>query len=150
LKFNILVTSAGVMSAVSIIKSLRYQKEFEVEIISTDADNYAPGLYLSDIHYVSPTIKKTEEYIDFFDDILTSGKDIKPRWKIKYNLINNYTSGNFKSDDIIIGDTSTDILAGNNLGIISVGVLCGLDERLLESNPTKVFSESIELMELFK
>ena len=40
---NVLVTSAGVMSAVNIIKSLRIQREIKLNIIATDIDPYATG-----------------------------------------------------------------------------------------------------------
>jgi len=67
---NVLVTSAGVMSGVNVIKSLRLQKELEVYIVATDVDRYAPGLYLADIHYLSPPIKKEGEYLEFLFKII--------------------------------------------------------------------------------
>ncbi|MBC8182570.1 HAD family hydrolase [candidate division KSB1 bacterium] len=86
----------------------------------------------------------------YFDDILDSGDDIKPRWKIKYNLIKDYLNDNDGKVHTIIGDTETDILAGNNLGFISIAVLCGIrNEELLKAKPTKYFYKSHELMEIF-
>ncbi len=70
LKTNILVTSAGVMSAVNIIKSLRLQQEIKINIIATDVDPYAPGLYLADTHYISPKIKNQSEYLEFLFNII--------------------------------------------------------------------------------
>jgi carbamoyl-phosphate synthase large subunit len=64
-KITVLVTSAGVASAVNIIKSFRLQKELDIEIIAADVDKLAAGLYLADEHYVSPPITNKEKYLDF-------------------------------------------------------------------------------------
>ena len=61
-KINVLITSAGVMSAVNIIKSLKLQKEINVEIVATDVDKYAAGLYLADKYYISPPLINKKEY----------------------------------------------------------------------------------------
>ncbi len=65
----VLVTSAGVESAVNIIKSLRLQSELVVEIIAFDVDRFASGLYLADHHYVSPPISDKERYWKFICEI---------------------------------------------------------------------------------
>ena len=70
LNTNILVTSAGVMSAINIIKSLKIQQEIKINIIATDSDPYAPGLHLADIYYISPPIKKKNEYLEFLFNII--------------------------------------------------------------------------------
>ena len=67
---NVLVISAGVMSGINIIKSLRLQKELEIYIVATDVDRYAPGLYLADIHYLSPPINEEDNYLEFLFNII--------------------------------------------------------------------------------
>lgn len=62
---TVLVTSAGVASAVSIIKSLRMQNEYKVKVIASDADPYAAGLFLADNYCVSPLVTQENDYIDF-------------------------------------------------------------------------------------
>ena len=69
-KINVLVTSAGVMSAINVIKSLQLQRDYEIHILATDVDPYAPGLHLSDIQYISPPIKEEDEYIKFLFRII--------------------------------------------------------------------------------
>jgi carbamoyl-phosphate synthase large subunit len=62
---TVLVTSAGVASAVNVMKSLRLQREIDVAIVATDADKFAAGLYLADYSYVSPIITDFERYLGF-------------------------------------------------------------------------------------
>jgi phosphoglycolate phosphatase len=69
---------------------------------------------------------KSLNLIDFFDNILVSGAETDPRWKIKYDLIVNQF-GNLNTENLFIGDTETDILAGKNLGCYkTIGVLNGI------------------------
>ena len=49
-----LVTSAGTASSINVIKALKCQREYEIEIIAVDADRTAPGLYLADEYTVVP------------------------------------------------------------------------------------------------
>lgn len=51
---NVIVTSAGVASAINVIKGLRRQTEIPVRIIGVDADPMAVGLRLSDAQHVVP------------------------------------------------------------------------------------------------
>lgn len=51
---NILITSAGVASAINVIQALRQSKQFICQIIATDMDNDAVGLYLADHHHITP------------------------------------------------------------------------------------------------
>ena len=64
-RINVLVSSAGVASAVNVIKSLRLQQEFDVGIIAADSDPTAPGLFLADSHTVSPRVSDPNAYLDF-------------------------------------------------------------------------------------
>lgn len=89
--------------------------------------------------------------VDYFEIILSSGQDIKPRWKIKYNLINDYLKSKIANNNFIIGDTETDIIAGNNLGFISIGVLCGIrNSQLLDSKPDIILNQTIDFLEYLK
>ena len=65
---NVLVTSAGVASALNVIKSLRLQKEFPVSICALDMDPLAPGLHLADVAYVSPPASDVDNYLKFLYD----------------------------------------------------------------------------------
>jgi len=51
---NVLVTSAGTASAISVIKALRSQDTHPLRVVAVDADNTAPGLYLADDYAVVP------------------------------------------------------------------------------------------------
>lgn len=92
---------------------------------------------------------------EYFHAILTSGEDIKPRWKIKYNLINDYLRKNKlidHLDNIMIGDTETDILAGKHLGMKTIGVSFGIRNRnlLLSLEPDLLFDTPSELSSYLK
>lgn len=64
-KVPILVTSAGVASAVNIIRALKIQNEIPVHIIAIDQNPLASGLYLADSHYTSPSANEFSKYLDF-------------------------------------------------------------------------------------
>jgi len=66
---SVLVTSAGVESAVNIIKSLRIQTEIKIRIIATDINVFASGLYLADDFEISPPIKEIKKYIGFLKHV---------------------------------------------------------------------------------
>lgn len=51
---NVLITSAGTASAVSVLRALRMQQEEPLGLVAVDADPTAPGLYLADHHHVIP------------------------------------------------------------------------------------------------
>jgi carbamoyl-phosphate synthase large subunit len=53
-KINILVTSAGTASAISVIKALKSQTEIPVRIIAVDLDPMAAGLFLADEYRLVP------------------------------------------------------------------------------------------------
>lgn len=65
----------------------------------------------------------------FFKAVLSSGDDLKPRWKIKYRLILEYLDGKHPGTAWIIGDTETDILTGRELGFRTVGIINGIRSR---------------------
>ncbi len=61
----VLVTSSGVASAVNIIKALRLQSDMDVTIVAADMDEMAPGQHLADYHYIAPSLRRPEDYLDF-------------------------------------------------------------------------------------
>ena len=81
--------------------------------------------------------------IQYFDKILSSGVDIKPRWKIKYGLIKNYM-GNTSNNHTLIGDTETDIEAGNHLGFQTIAISNGIRNEtiLINSKPDYIYSST--------
>jgi len=83
----------------------------------------------------------------YFSAVLTSKADIKPRWKIKYNLISTYLKEKAFSESLIIGDTETDIIAGNNLRIKTIAVLNGIRsyELLRDAQPTFIINSINEI-----
>jgi carbamoyl-phosphate synthase large subunit len=65
---NVIVTSAGTASAISVIKALKLQSEIGLHIIAVDADSTAAGLFLADEHFIVPTAN-SENYIPTLLDI---------------------------------------------------------------------------------
>lgn len=63
-----------------------------------------------------------------FDRVLSSGERCAPHWRMKMDLIRSdgYQMG---TPGMIIGDTELDILTGKQLGLWTVGVLCGIRTR---------------------
>lgn len=66
------------------------------------------------------------DLLSYFESILSSGQHLNPRWKIKFNLIQDYFKGDIPLNAHFIGDTETDILAGKNLNCITVAVDSGI------------------------
>ena len=73
----------------------------------------------------------------FFQRVLSSNEPLKPRWRIKHRLITEYFDGKTPPDCTLVGDTETDINAGNRLGFATIAVTNGIRTRelLLKSNP---------------
>ncbi len=80
--------------------------------------------------------------IQYFEDILCSGADIKPRWKIKYDLIENYIGQDKSNNHMIIGDTETDIESGKHLGFKTIAISNGIRnvQILVKSDPDYIYS----------
>ena len=53
----VMVTSAGVASAVNVMNALRLQNRRKVRIVAGDMDPLAPGLHIADSHHVLPPVK---------------------------------------------------------------------------------------------
>ena len=64
-KITVLVTSAGVASAVNVIRALKMQDEIPVHIIAIDQNPLASGLHLADSHYTCPSINNFPKYLEF-------------------------------------------------------------------------------------
>lgn len=62
-KLNLLITSAGTASAVSVIKALKSQNYFHIHIIALDNDKLAPGLFLADDFRIVPKVT-SPDYIE--------------------------------------------------------------------------------------
>ena len=77
-----------------------------------------------------------------FSDILSSGIQIKPRWKIKHDLIVQYMEQGENNNHILIGDTETDIESGKHLGFTTISITNGIrNEKILGySNPDHMYS----------
>ena len=63
-KYTVIVTSAGTASAISVIKSLRLQKELDLRIVATDMDSLAPGLFLADEFFISPPVTSDQYFVE--------------------------------------------------------------------------------------
>lgn len=69
-KLNIIVTSAGTASAISVIKSLKHQTDFNIRITAVDSDNLAAGLYLADQYYIVPRANES----NYIETLISIGK----------------------------------------------------------------------------
>ncbi|OGU80496.1 MAG: hypothetical protein A2W11_13970 [Ignavibacteria bacterium RBG_16_35_7] len=106
------------------------------------------------------TLRKSREILEkqlmdlnlsiFFKDVLSSGDERRPKWKVKYNLINEYLNGEIGDKNIIIGDTETDIITGNELGLKTIAVLNGIrtTELLTILNPDFICNSVEDLLNL--
>jgi len=81
--------------------------------------------------------------ISYFDQVFNSGENIYPRWKIKYNIINQFLGPGNSKKYFIIGDTETDIIAGTNLGFTTIAVSNGIRNKsiLRKLSPTYLVEE---------
>ena len=59
-RYDVLITSAGVASAINVISSLRSTSGVDIRIIAGDMDPLAPGLFLADGRYTLPPISSPE------------------------------------------------------------------------------------------
>ncbi len=60
---TVLLTSAGVTTAVNVIHALRKSTAFKVKIVAVDMNKFSAGLYLADCHYSVPPASDPQ-YID--------------------------------------------------------------------------------------
>lgn len=102
-KFNILVTSAGVGTAVNVIKALRASKKFSVTISASDQDPDAAGLFLSDKTHITPNANHPE----FFKHI----KKIIKEDEIDFIFPNH-------SSEILLFSQNTDFFSSLNVGVV--------------------------------
>lgn len=90
--------------------------------------------------------------LPFFEQILSSGEELNPRWKVKYNAIQQYCTDGIPAGSWIIGDTSTDILAGTHLGLSTIAVLSGIRNRewIEKASPMHVIDDVSHLGEIIQ
>jgi len=91
------------------------------------------------------------ELLPLFAQVLSSGEQLDPRWKVKVGLArsNGYEVG---IPGMLVGDTENDILAGKRLGLQTVGILSGIrTRRCLEAvNPDVILLSIVELVSLLE
>src|SRR3989344_1081238 len=68
MKFTLLITSSGSVTAQGVIKGLKQQQEFDYNIITTDMNEKNAGKYFGNQFYKVPSAKE-ESYIDTILDI---------------------------------------------------------------------------------
>lgn len=71
--WRVLITSAGVASAINVMSALRSQEKRDVEIVAGDMDPLAPGLHLADSSHVLPPVKDPD-YIETLLEIAENEK----------------------------------------------------------------------------
>jgi len=110
---NILVTEAGGVGALNIIKCLREDKS--IRIISTDTQEYAVGLYKADKRYIVPKV----EDATYFDTLLNicEKEDIDVVFPSFDRLISIYSKNKElfeeKGINVIVNDRETIEIASN-------------------------------------
>jgi len=75
-EINVLITSAGTASAVSVIKALKLQTEINIRITAVDTDPLAPGLFLADSYRVVPPASNPNYINELIDFALSIGATI--------------------------------------------------------------------------
>lgn len=87
------------------------------------------------------------ELVSLFDRILSSGEQRIPRWGIKVDLIHSdgYQDG---TPGVIIGDSESDIVAGKQLGLRTVGISCGIrtEDLLVAMGADAVFPSLVQFV----
>lgn len=66
---NVLITSAGVATAINVISALRKSILYDCRIIATDMSLDSAGLYLADWHYITPSAK-SDEFLNILIEII--------------------------------------------------------------------------------
>lgn len=73
IKKNILITSAGVTTAINVIFALRKSTYFNCNIVATDMNINSVGLHLANSHYITPNAK-SPNFIPFIKKIIKKEK----------------------------------------------------------------------------
>ena len=137
---------------IALIETERYLKydilqENAEKVIEKLAQNYT--LVLVTLRRSESQLHKQLRHFEiekFFTDVLCSGRQVKPRWKIKHDLIVQYIEQYKNNNHIIIGDTETDIEAGKHLGYTTIAITNGIrNEQILRySDPDHIYSSISE------
>lgn len=110
-------------------------------------------LVMVTLRSLAPQLYKELEWLDlkkYFRQVLTSGEELSPRWEIKYRLITEFLAGKEVKSGFLVGDTETDIIAGQKLGLITVAVHNGIRccKLLKEADPTYLISSLKEILKI--
>lgn len=125
-------------SKISLIEDEQYldmdSLQPDVERILTLIKNNFQKVILITLRRNRITLEKQLAKLDlvrYFDHILSGFDEGVPAWKIKVDLYLNKMSAEYISGctGFFIGDTETDILAGREIGLKTVGVLSGIRSR---------------------
>jgi phosphoglycolate phosphatase len=85
-------------------------------------------------------VKELKIY-EYFSDFLTSPRDQKPNWKVKYEMLKRYIG---KSDrkHVMVGDSEADIISGNKLNFMTVAISNGIrnEKCLISAKPDHIIS----------
>jgi phosphoglycolate phosphatase-like HAD superfamily hydrolase len=132
---------------------LIYDKVQDCAVQVLDTLSKSNDLILVTLRTFPEQLHKQLERLDirkYFVNVLSSDEETKPRWKIKYNLIRGFLGKKKTYGSILIGDTETDILAGKELGFVTIAVLNGIRSyRILkEANPTYILKSFKEILEI--
>ncbi len=84
---------------------------------------------------------------NLFRDVISSGEEKHPRWRIKYDLMGDYLDGNGRGH-VLITDTDTDIRSGKELGMFTIGISNGIrgPDILKKEGPKILIENTYELM----
>ncbi len=140
----------------SIIETDDYQKLDTLQPFTKDVLALAKSkgaVYLVTLRHSREHVLKqlsNNGILSFFDEILTSGEETSPTWKVKYGLLDNHFGGNIPSKSLFIGDTETDILAGKSIGSRTIAVLNGMRnyEKIKQCNPDHIVPSISDLLHL--
>lgn len=140
----------------SVIETDRYQQLDKLqpavrEVL--DAAKSRGKIYLVTLrHSHENVLKQLNRFgiLSFFDEVLSSGEDITPKWLIKHQLLMNYFKGEIPEKSIFVGDTETDILAGKEIKSKTIAVLNGMRnlEKLKQLEPDFIVPGINELLRI--
>ncbi len=72
-KLNILITSAGVATAINVIDALKQSLLYTCKIIATDMNEHSAGLYMADKYYLTPSAD-ADDFLPMIVDIIKKEK----------------------------------------------------------------------------
>ncbi|MFA6260435.1 MAG: ATP-grasp domain-containing protein [Bacteroidia bacterium] len=151
-RISVIVTSAGTASAISVIKALKEQHEFEIKIIAVDVDPMAAGLFLADESAIVPAVTSAD-YISSLIKLSakTGAKILIPIYSKEIRLISEnsqYLKGHgihtlLSSFEIIelVNDKSAMHNAVTNLGIRTPYLYTKKELQQIDSSSLPLFAK---------